>query len=130
MPEYTRRQHNESRGPHLKDEADDGCPGLQESRELEPVLLQHVVPAAQVEAEPALGREIHGTRHRSCTRRGTATHQGHGESNRIATGRSGVRSKYKSLAGFHGARSRKGKEEGRRRYLVDGWMDGCSSQLR
>jgi hypothetical protein len=37
-----------------------------------------------------------------------------------------VRSKYKSLAGFRGARSRKGKEEGRRRYLVD----GCSSQLR
>jgi hypothetical protein len=38
-----------------------------------------------------------------------------------------VRSKYKSLAGFRGARSRKGKEEGRRGYLVDGWMDARRS---
>jgi len=84
------RQHNKCRRPHLKDEADDGCPGLPESRELEPVLLQHVVAAAQVEAEPALGREIHGARHPSFLHhKGTATGQGHGESPREGAERSG-----------------------------------------
>lgn len=45
--------------PHLEDEADDGGPSLEETGDLEPVLLQRVVPPAQVEAEPALRREIH-----------------------------------------------------------------------
>jgi hypothetical protein len=44
---------------HLEDEADDGGPSLEETGDLEPVLLQRVVPPAQVEAEPALLREIH-----------------------------------------------------------------------
>ena len=80
------RQHNKCRRPHLKDEADDGCSGLPESRELEPVLLQHVVAAAQVEAEPALGREIHGTRHPPAPQR----HRHASRPRRIVSPREGV----------------------------------------
>ena len=49
--------------PDLKHEADDGSPGLPEPGHLQAALLQHGVPAAQVEAEAALSGEFHRSGH-------------------------------------------------------------------